>query len=410
MRIALVPLGLIAALAAIGFASYSDARETTPSPDVALVEVGRFEQPVYVTAPPGDERLFVVERAGRVWIVDHDRRLIRPFLDLSRRVSVAGYEEGLLSLAFAPDYATSGLLYVDYTDLEGRTIVEEFRASSNPNVVDPRSARKVLVIPNPSRAHHGGHILFGPDRHLYISQGDGGIYRDPTFPAQSLENLHGKILRVDPRRQGKRPYGIPPTNPFVDRPGRDEIWVYGLRNPWRIALAPATGALVIGDVGALIAEELNVAPKAGVNFGWSCLEGTSPYALEPPPSCTDELLPPAIELVRGSVPVTSPAGVSPTVTRGRPKVDTRLETGEPVCSVVAGVFVQDPTLPSLVGRHLYGDFCDSSLRAFRIEGGQAVDQRFLGIDILLLSSFGVDAVGRVYATSLAGPVYRLEAR
>ena len=410
MRLVLLPLGLIGILAAVGLASRSERTEATPNPQVKLVEVGRFEQPVYVTSPPGDERLFVVERTGKVWVVSRGRRLARPFLDLSRRISVDGYEEGLLSLAFAPDYARSGLLYVDYTDEGERTIVEEFRRGTNPDVADPRSARKVLVIPNPSRAHHGGHVLFGPDRYLYISQGDGGIYRDPTFPAQGLDNLHGKILRIDPRRQGKRSYRIPPTNPFVGRPGRDEIWVYGLRNPWRVAFEPATGALVIGDVGALIAEEMNVAARAGINFGWSCLEGTSPYAVDPPPSCAEELVPPAIELVRGSVPVTESKGALPTVTRGRPGLDTRLETGEPVCSIVAGVFVRDPALSSLGGRHLYGDFCDSSLRTFRLEGNRAVDRRTLGLDILLLSSFGVDAAGRVYATSLAGPVYRLEAR
>lgn len=410
MRLVLLPVALIGVLAAIGLGSRSDAPGAAPSPDVELVEVGRYEQPVYATSPPGDDRLFVVERTGRVWIVERGRRLARPFLDLSRRVSVDGYEEGLLSLAFAPDYATSGLLYVDYNDIEHRTIVEEFRSDTDPNVADPESARKVLVIPNPSRAHHGGHILFGPDRYLYVSHGDGGIYRDPAFPAQSLDNLHGKILRIDPRRQGKRAYRIPPTNPFVGRPGRDEIWVYGLRNPWRIALEPATGALVVGDVGALIAEELNVAPQAGINFGWSCLEGTSAYALDPPPSCAEKLVSPAVELVRGSVPVTDPTGASPTVTRGRPQVDTRLETGEPVCSVVAGVFVRDPALPSLAGSHLYGDFCDASLRSFRLEGDQAVDQRLLDLDVLLLSSLSVDAAGRVYATSLAGPVYRLEPR
>jgi hypothetical protein len=362
-----------------------------------------------VTSPPGDERLFVVERTGRVWVLAQGRRLPRPFLDVSRRISLSGDEEGLLSLAFAPDYATSGLLYVDYTDLRHRTVVEEFRSSADPNVADPRSARKVLVIPNPSEAHHGGLVLFGPDDYLYVGQGDGGIYRDPSFPAQRLDSLHGKILRIDPRRTGKRPYRIPPSNPFVGKPGRDEIWVYGLRNPWRFAFEPASGALVIGDVGALIAEEMDVAPRAGLNFGWSCFEGTSPYAVDPPPSC-DEAVPPAFELVRGSRRVAELEGVAPTVTRGRPRADARLETGEPVCSIVAGVFVRDPALPSLVGRHVYGDFCDSSLRSFRRDGPRAVDLRQLGLDVVVLSSFGVDASGRVYATSLTGPVYRLKAR
>ncbi len=238
-----------------------------------------------------------------------------PVLDLSGRISTSGDEEGLLSLAFAPDYATSGLLYVDYNDLRHRTVVEEFRRSANPNVADPRSARKVLVIPNPSEAHHGGLVLFGPDGYLYVGQGDGGIYRDPSFPAQRLDTLHGKILRIDPRQRGWRPYRIPSDNPFVGRPGRDEIWAYGLRNPWRFAFEPATGALVIGDVGALIAEEMNIAPSAGLNLGWSCFEGSTPYAVDPPPSCEDTV-PPAFELVRGSVRVTDLEGAPPAVARG----------------------------------------------------------------------------------------------
>lgn len=409
LRLALVPLCLIGVLAAIGLAAREDSPEVSPVPQARLVEVGRFEQPVYVTSPPGDERLFVVERTGRVWILARGKRLERPFLDLSRQVSTAGDEEGLLSLAFAPDYARSGLFYVDYNDHEQRTVIEEFRRSSDPAVADPRSGRTVLVIPNPSRAHHGGHLLFGPDRYLYISQGDGGIYRDPTFPAQDLGNLRGKILRIDPRQRGSRPYRIPPGNPFVGKPGRDEIWAYGLRNPWRIALDPQSGALVIGDVGALIAEEVDVAPKAGLNFGWSCLEGTSPYALDPPAACREALVPPALELVRGSLKVEADTVPGPRVTRGRAKADTRLETGEPVCSVVVGVFVQDPALPGLLGRHVYGDFCDSSLRSFRLEGGRVVDPLPVGLDVVVLSSFGVDAAGRVYATSLTGPVYRLAA-
>jgi len=264
------------------------------------------------------------------------------------------------------------------------------------------------VIPNPSEGHHGGLVLFGPDRYLFIGQGDGGIYRDPTFPAQRLDNLHGKILRIDPRRHGTQAYRVPKDNPFVDRPGRDEIWVYGLRNPWRFAFDPATADLVIGDVGELIAEEIDVAPRAGLNFGWSCLEGRAPYASDGPASCA-RATPPARELIRGSIRAEKPDGDLPTVTRGRPRANTRLMPGEPVCSITAGVFVRDPSLPSLVNRHLFGDFCDASLHSFRLERGHVVDERELGLDVLLLSSFGVDGAGRVYVTSLAGPVYRLEA-
>ena len=361
-----------------------------------------------MTSPAGDERLFIVERVGRVWVVARGERLPRPFLDLTDRVSARGVEEGLLSLAFAPDYATSGLFYVDYTDGQHRTIVEEFRRSRDPNLADPRTARRVLVVPNASENHHGGLVLFGPDGRLYVGQGIGTTGSDPTFPEQRLDNLHGKILRIDPRQWGKRPYRTPPDNPFVGRPGRDEIWVYGLRNPWRFGFDPATGSLVIGDVGSLSVEEIDIATHAGMNFGWGCFEGSILQFPERPAPCKDPV-PPAIEHFRRSTPTVERKNVAPRVTRGRPPVDVRLEPGEPVCSIIAGVAVQDPELPGLVGRYLYGDFCDPTLRSFRLDGGQAVDRRSLGLGIPLLSSFGVDSAGHVYVTSLAGPVYRLGA-
>jgi glucose/arabinose dehydrogenase len=409
LRLVLVPLALLAVVVAVGLASRAESREASPAAQVKLVEVGRFDEPVYVTSPPGDERLFVVEKKGRIWVLVDGRRVQRPFLDLSRRVSLTGLEEGLFSLAFAPDYATSGLFYVDYTDLQHRTVVEEYRRSPSPNVADPQTARPVLVIPNPTLGHHGGLLLFGPDGRLWVGQGDGGNSSVTYFPAQELDNLHGKILRIDPKAQGSRPYQIPPDNPFVGRAGRDEIWVYGLRNPWRFGFDTATGALVIGDVGQLVAEEIDLAPRPGLNFGWSCFEGTSRYAQGPsgPLSCEDTVFP-ALEFVRGAAPIAEPTK-PPAVTRGRPRVDARLTAGEPVCSIVTGVAVQDPALPGLVGRHLYGDFCDGSLRSFRVDSDQAVDERPLGVDVLLLSSFGVDSRDRVYATSLAGPVYRLDA-
>ena len=159
--------------------------------------------------------------------------------------------------------------------------------------------------------HHGGLALFGPDGRLYVSQGDGGIFDDPAHPSQSLDNLHGKILRIDPRRQGRRPYGIPPDNPFVGRPGRDEIWVYGLRNPWRFGF-DSSGDLVIGDVGQLRVEEIDVAPRPGLNFGWPCLEGNQPYSPSAPEeaatSC-EGLTPPALELPRAAAATVEPRGV-----------------------------------------------------------------------------------------------------
>jgi hypothetical protein len=409
LRLVLLPLALIAVVATIGLASRDEAREVALQSDVQLVEVGRFAEPVYLTSPPGDERLFVVERAGRIWVLEQGRRLRRPFLDLSRRVSIGYIEEGLLSVAFPPDYDSSGRFYVDYTDRRHRTIVEEFRRSSNPDVGDPETARRILVIPNPTRGHHGGLALFGPDGRLYIGQGDGGATTRTTFPAQSLDQLHGKILRIDPRPEGKRPYGSPPDNPFVDGPGRDEIWAYGLRNPWRFSFDPATGALVIGDVGSLSVEEMDIATSAGLNFGWSCFEGTVALGRSGPASC-DESVPPVLEHFRGSTLLDAREDATPVVTRGRPRVDVRFTPGEPVCSIVAGSVVRDPALPSLAGRFVYGDFCDPRLRSFRIEDETAVDQRLLGLNVPGLSSFGVDSAGHVYALSLSGPVYRLEQR
>jgi glucose/arabinose dehydrogenase len=412
VKLALLPLALLAVLAAVGLVSRDSETEPVPEPEVELVEVGRFEEPVYVTSPRDYDLLFVVERKGRVWILAAgERRLRQPFLDISDRVSSKGLEEGLLSLAFAPDYETTGLFYVDYTDLRHRTIVEEYRRSSDPNRADPETARRVLVIPNPTYRHHGGHVLFGPDGYLYVSQGDGGIFHDLTFPSQRLDNLHGKILRIDPRQQGRRPYGIPPDNPYVGRPGRDEIWAYGLRNPWRLGFDPASGALVVGDVGQVRIEEIDVAPQAGLNFGWPCLEGTEPFNPEAPtsaPGSCEDLVPPVLEVLRSPAATVEPEGIDPTVTRGRPRARVRFTPGEGWCSIAPGVVAGEDWLPSLAGRHLYGDFCQPRLRSFRLENGKVVDDRPLGVEVFVLSSLGVDASDRVYATSLSGPVYRLD--
>jgi hypothetical protein len=405
VKIVLLPLALASVLVLIGVAS-RDEPAAAPPPQVRLVEVGRFREPLDVTAPPDDERLFIVEKKGRIWIVDGGRRLRLPFLDISRSVSTEGLEEGLLSLAFAPDYRTSGRFYVDYTDREHRTVVEEYRRSRKPDVADPRTRRRLLRIFNPTDRHHAGHLLFGPDGYLYIAQGDGGTSSVTNHPAQRLDNLHGKILRIDPRPRGGRAYTIPRDNPFVGRPGRDEIWLYGLRNPWRMAVDPATGTLVIGDAGQLSVEEVDIAPRSGLNFGWNCFEGRARFFPGGIPACANAV-PPVVEHLRGSSPLVPRTDVKPVALRGRPRVDTRLRAGGRSCSVVAGVFVRDPDLPALSGRHVYGDFCDPRLRSFRIVGNHADDESELGVQVPVTSSFGTDSAGHVYVTSLAGPVYRL---
>jgi glucose/arabinose dehydrogenase len=350
---------------------------------VRLKRIGRFDSPLYVTTPPGDRRrLFVVEQGGRIWVLLNGRRVKRPFLDVSNLI-VSGGEQGLLSMAFAPDYARSGRFYVDYTDRSGNTRVQELRRSRrSPNRASRSSRRQILFVDQPFANHNGGLVLFGPDRMLYIGMGDGGDAGDPFNNAQRTDTLLGKILRIDPHRSGSRAYSVPGSNPFVGRPGRDEIYAYGLRNPWRFSFDRKTGDLYIGDVGQSRIEEIDYAARGkalGRNYGWSCFEGNRRYdASRSCPGAT----PPVLEYSHSS--------------------------GE--CSVTGGVVVRDRGLPALAGRYLYGDFCRGQVRSVQIAAGRATGDASLGLTVPSLSSFGEDARGHVYLTSLSGPVYRLVSR
>ncbi len=353
---------------------------TAAAHGVRLKRVGTYSSPLYVTAPPGDKRrVFVVEQGGRIMLRLGGKRVRRPFLDLRSDVT-AGGEQGLLSMAFAPDYARTGRFYVYFTDRRGNERVQEFRRSSgNPNRASKSTRRQVMVMADPYPNHNGGLLLFGPDNLLYIGTGDGGAGGDPENRAQNLDSLLGKLLRIDPRRHGSSPYRSPASNPFVGRAGRNEIYAYGLRNPWRFSFDRRTGDLYIGDVGQDEREEIDFARRGearGRNYGWSCFEGTRRY--DASRSC--------------------PGAVGPALDYGR-------AGGE--CSVTGGVVVRDPAVPDLAGRYVYGDFCVGRLRSFRIVGDKAADDRGLGLHVSSLSSFGEDARGRVYATSLDGPVYRL---
>jgi glucose/arabinose dehydrogenase len=349
-----------------------------------LQRVGSFDNPVYVTAPPGDRRrLFVVEQDGKVQLVLGGRRASRPFLDIGGLVTSGG-ERGLLSIAFAPDYRRSGRFYVYYTDNGGDIQVDEFRRSgANPNRANRASRRPVLGFQHPFANHNGGLLLFGPDDLLYIGSGDGGGGGDPSNNAQDRNTLLGKILRIDPRASGSRPYTSPASNPFAGaKAGRDEIYAWGLRNPWRFSFDRANGDLYIGDVGQDQLEEVDYAPRGkarGRNFGWSCFEGRRRY--DGSRNC--------------------PGAVGPSHQYDR-------SGGE--CSVTGGVVVRHPGLPRLRGRYVYGDYCRGQLRSFRISGGRVTGDRSLGLNVNELSSFGEDSSGRVYAVSLSGPVYRLVSR
>jgi glucose/arabinose dehydrogenase len=350
-------------------------------PGLRLQRIGRFSAPVYVTSPPGDRgRVFVVEQGGRVFVMRGGRRIDRPFLDISDRVS-AGGERGLLSLAFAPDYARSGLFYVYYTDRGGHTRIVEYRRASADRA-DHSSARLVLFQRQPEPNHNGGLVLFGPDGLLYAGLGDGGGGGDlhgARGNAQDLGTVLGKIIRIDPRRRGGRAYSVPRTNPFRGRAGaRPEIFAYGLRNPWRFAFTPR-GNLVIADVGQGDVEEVSIVRRRGANLGWRPFEGRRRYT--PGES--------------------APGHVRPVIQRFH---------SDGNCSITGGVVVRDPVLSALRGRYVFGDFCRGRIESARLVGGRARDVRATRLRVSQLSSFGEDGRGRAYATSLAGPVYRLVPR
>ena len=341
-----------------------------------LAALGEFEQPLYVTQPPGSEDLYVVEKGGRVKVVRDGDTLAAPFLDLGDKVSTYS-EEGLLSIAFAPDFEDSRLVYVYYSDSGENERVSEFRAPSDERV-DPGSEREVLVMDDFAPNHNGGQLQFGPDGYLYIGTGDGGFEEDLRRTGQDLSTLLGKLLRIEPC-SCKAGYRVPPDNPFVGREGaRPEIYAYGLRNPWRFSFDRNTGALSIGDVGQNAFEEVDYLPEGeglGANFGWSAYEGDARFNQDQ----------------------SAPGQVPPVLTYSRDRG----------CSVTGGYVVRDRGLPSLYGRYLYGDYCSGELRSFVPTASGARNDRSLGLNVPDLSSFGEDASGHVYATSLDGQIFRL---
>ena len=339
---------------------------------VRATQLETFDLPVSATSPPEDpQRIFVVEKEGTIRVLRDGAKIDAPFLDIRGDVEDSG-EQGLLSLAFAPDYRTSGRFYVYYTDNptdadgdDNNVVVDEFTRSGDPDRADPATRRRVLTIPHRGAANHnGGQLMFGRDGLLWVTTGDGGGQNDPDNSAQRADSLLGKVLRVDPAS------------------GNASIWATGLRNPFRASFDRATGDLTIGDVGGGEAEEVNFEPAGtgpGLNFGWRCHEGFSP---NPGVSCT--------------VP-----------NRTDPVLEQRHdETG--FRSIIGGYVVRDPALPELNGRYVYGDNQVDELRSAVLGKPRATDDRPLGVSISSLAGFGEDSCGRVYATSLAGGLYRLD--
>jgi len=328
---------------------------------VSLQKIGNFDQPVYVTQAPGDTHdLFVVEQPGRVIEIQDGKVEAQPFLDVSTKVSCCG-EQGLLSIAFAPDYENSGLFYADYTDQAGDTKVIEIQRSKD----GPMSERTILTVNQPYSNHNGGQLQFGPDGRLYVGLGDGGSEDDPDRVGQDPSSPLAKILVIDPSQLD------PKAQTFAS----------GLRNPWRFSFDSKTGDLWIGDVGQDTYEEVDgvtFKQADGANFGWSAYEGNARFNKDQQ----------------------APGAIPPVLTY----------THADGCSVTGGYVVRDRALLSLYGRYVYGDFCSGVLHSFTaMPGKPATDDRSVGLQIPSLSSFGEDAAGHVYATSLEGPVYRLTA-
>jgi hypothetical protein len=380
---------------------------------ITVDRVGRFNQPVYLTQPPtSNSPLFVAERPGMIRLLSAGETG-KLFLDVRPQVKANGKggEQGLLSMAFAPDYAQSGFFYVAYTDHRDALRVVEYRRDPDDELrADPKSARQVLRIPEPTTKHHGGLLLFGPGGHLYIGSGDGGPSGDPSNVAQSKRSLLGKILRIDPRpgpppprKKGAKkpaepaPYTVPDDNPFVGRPGRDEIFAYGLRNPWRFSFDLASDSMAIGDVGDGGFEEIDFLPtqKAlGANFGWPAYEGN--------------------------------VAVHDGLKRSRTVAPVLVYSHGPACAVTSGYIVRDPRLAriagrELVGRYLYGDYCSGRLYAFRPRSdGRAGRRRSFRFKVPNLTSMGEDNEGHIYLLSqyglsrrgkpTPGAVYRLDPR
>ena len=340
-----------------------------------------FTQPLDIQhAGDGSNRLFIVERAGKIRIIENGLVLDVPFLDVSKKVRTNGSEQGLLGLAFHPSYRENGTFFINYTDVNGNTVVSRYQVSGNANQANPKSEAVLIHIAQPYGNHNGGGIAFGPDEFLYIGLGDGGSADDPKGNGQNLSTHLGSILRVDV--DGSETYLVPADNPFLKGEGLPEIWAYGLRNPWRFSFDSLTGDLYIADVGQNQWEEINYLSAGsigGANFGWNFMEGTHIFVLEPPESL----------------------GVI------APVAEYNHDDG---CSVTGGQVYRGAALPEWQGIYVYGDFCSGQVWGLlQVDGAwQSQSLFFTGA---MLSSFGTGEDGTLYyADYNSNNIYRLARR
>jgi len=343
-----------------------------------------FNQPTVVTAPAGDVRLFVAQRVGVIRILDANREMLDPaFLDITDRVLAGGIEQGLLGLAFHPDYANNGRFFVYYTDKQGRRQLSEFAVSTtDPSRANADSERVLIELEQPPDAtdirHYAGQLGFDPDGLLWISMGDGA---DSRAQAQDPNTFFGKVHRIDV--DSGDPYGIPPENPFVDGGGLPEVWAYGLRNPWRFSIDPVDRLIYIADVGHGDEEEIDVLPidEGGFNLGWSDMEGTRCFHKQ---DC-------------------DPADyTSPVITYSH----------EEGCSVTGGAVYRGQEIPELVGTYFYSDWCNQWIRSFKYVNGQVTEERDWTEDLGTIgqvNSFGIGGDGELYLVTYDGVVAKFSA-
>ncbi len=365
------------------------------TPLTAELFANGFNRPVWIGSPPGEkERMFVVEQnTALVRIIKNGAILPTPFINLLSKVNVSGNERGLLGFAFHPNYAANGFFYVNYTKSgasSGATMVERYQVSAtNPDVANPSSATTMIgPISQPASNHNGGNIVFGPDGYLYIGMGDGGGAGDTPCNAQNPGTLLGKMLRIDVDNGG----AAPPTNPFVGNPAfLNEIWAYGLRNPWRFSFDSANGDLYIGDVGQNAVEEIDWVPgtsTGGENYAWKVMEGNNCFSVAgcgafSVPACNDASFTDPIRTFNHS------AGH---------------------CSVTGGHVYRGCAIPDLAGTYFYADFCSNRIWSFQLNAGHVINfmDRTAELDppgaqsITSISSFGVDECGEIYICDLNG--------
>lgn len=348
---------------------------TTTFPDPAAYSwdwvVDSLQFPVDLQ-PDGSGRLFIIEKVGRIRILENGQLLEQPFLDISDRVRSSGSEQGLLGLAFHPQYAQNGRFFVNYTDRNGDDVIARFQVTGDANVADPNSETKFVTISDPFQNHNGGVLAFGPDGYLYAGLGDGGGAGDPFGNAQKTDVLLGKILRFDV--DSAEPYAIPADNPFGN-----EIWAYGLRNPWRISFDRLTGDLYIADVGQGQWEEidyLSAGTGTGTNFGWDHREGMHDFEGGGPADMVDPI--------------------------------AEYNHAEGGCSVTGG-YVYRGAMSEWNGIYLFGDYCTGFIWGLIQNNGTWQKQQLFDVDFTI-TSFGQDDAGEIYALSDNGNIYRLSHR